>query len=134
MKNFLREAKMRSIARVVFASAALLLLFVAPVLAQGRGGGGFHGGMGGGFHGGMMGGGFHGGMMGGGFHGRMMAGGFHDGHFHNNHFHDGHFHGHGFFPWWGIAPFAYGAAYPYPYPAYPYPYYAGYSYASPGYY
>jgi hypothetical protein len=123
---------MHSIARVVFASAALLSLTVAPGMAQRGGGGGFHGGMmGGGFHGGMMGGGFHGGMMAGGFHGGMMGPhGFHDGHFH-----DGHFHGHGFFPWWGFAPFAYGAyryPYPYPYPAYPYPYYAGY--ASPGYY
>jgi hypothetical protein len=114
---------MRSIARVVFASAAFCSLVVVPAMAQMRGGGGFHGG--------MMGGGFHGGMMGPhGFH----AGRFHGAHFHNGHFHHGHFHGHGFFPWWGFAPFFYGAyAYPYPYPAYPYPYpyYAGYA---PAYY
>jgi hypothetical protein len=104
---------MRSIARVAFASATLLLLTIGSAAAQ----------RGGGFHGGMMGGGFHGGMMGNGFHG---------GHFHDGHFHDGHFHG--FFPWWGFAPFAYGVPYRYPYPAYPYPYYAGYYYAPPAYY
>jgi hypothetical protein len=70
---------MHSIARVVLASAALLSLAVAPAMARRGGGGGFHGGM-------------------------MGPHGFHDGHFH-----DGHFHGHGFFPWWGSAPFAYGA-------------------------
>jgi hypothetical protein len=60
---------------------------------------------------------------GGGLHGGMMGPhGFHNGHFHDDHFHDGHFQGHGFFPWWGFAPFTY-SAYPYPYPAYPYPYY-----------
>jgi hypothetical protein len=116
---------MRSIARVGFASTVLLILAVTPAMAQWRGGGGFHGG--------MMAGGFHGGMMAGGFHGGMMGPhGFHDGHFHN-----GHFHGHGFFPWWGFAPFSYGAfpyAYPYPYPVYPHPYYIRYSYASPAYY
>jgi hypothetical protein len=91
---------MHSIARVVFVSATLLTLAVAPAMAQ-RGGGG-------GFHGGMMGGGFRGGMIGGGFRGGMMGPhGFHDGHFHDGHFHDGHFHGHGVFPWWGFAPFAY---------------------------
>jgi hypothetical protein len=47
-------------------------------------------------------------MIGGGFRGGMMGPhGFHDGHFHDGHFHDGHFHGHGVFPWWGFAPFAY---------------------------
>src|SRR4051794_29793739 len=118
-----REVRMRSIARVGFASAVLLILAATPAAAQWRGGGGFHGG-----------------MMGGGFHGNMMGPhGFHDGHFHHGHFRHGHFHGRGFFPWWGFAPFAYGAlpyayAYPYPYPAYPYPYYAGYAYASPAYY
>ena len=48
-----------------------LVIGVAPALARGFGGGGFHGG-GGGFHGG--GGGFHG-FGGGGFHG--FGGGFH---------------------------------------------------------
>lgn len=109
---------MSSIARVGFASTVLLILAVTPAMAQWRGGRGFHGG--------MMGGGFHGGMMG--------PHGFRDDHFHNGHFHD-----HDFFPWWGFAPFSYGAfpyaySYPYPYPVYPYPYYVGYSYGSPAYY
>ena len=66
---------MRSIARVVFASAAFLTLSVAPVMAQ-RGGGGFHGGMVGGSHGPMM-GGSHGGIMG------LHV--FQDGHFQDGH-------------------------------------------------
>jgi hypothetical protein len=60
MGSLLAAATMHTIARVVFASAALLSLVVEPAMAQRGGGGGFHGG--------------------------MMRGGFHDGHFHGHGF------------------------------------------------
>ena len=102
-------------AKVLAASAAVLLFLTAPDIASAARGGGRGGGHGGGHGGGRWSGGhFHSGFRGHGHGGHFHGGHFHGGHFHGKPFHGGRLHGHlhgGVFvanPWWWSAPY-YGA-------------------------